>query len=164
MKRLSLALIMTLALSASAAIGQTLELLGGDDAPFPQSTRNAGPREVLSALDRAGRSLVAWRYISLDEDVIALLGPEDRGHREIFTLDAGREYLFQAACDRACADVDLEIADASGAVVASDASEAVWPAVTYRPAASGRFVVRVWLKHCAQELCYAGVRSYGRVE
>ncbi len=164
MKRLGLALVMTLALSASAAMGQTLELLGGDDAPFPQFTRNAGPREVLSALDRAGRALVAWRYVSLDEDVIALLGQDDHGHRETFSLAAGREYLFQAACDRSCVDVDLEIVDASGAVVANDASEAEWPVVIYRPAVPGRFTVRVWLKRCVQDYCYAGFRGYGRVD
>ncbi|HCK84382.1 MAG TPA: hypothetical protein DHW63_07675 [Hyphomonadaceae bacterium] len=161
-------LLLSMALLTSAvAHAQTADLLGGNDGPQDKPIAGyyefAGPRQVTDELDTAGRSLVAWRYVTLDSDVISLMAAGEAGHRETYRLDGGREYLFQAACDRMCDDIDLEVSDEGKVVLARDSSEAAWPAVSFTPPASGRYTVRVWLTRCAADYCYAGFRGYGRV-
>lgn len=162
-------LLLTMAMLAVGAVAhaQTVDLLGGDDGqqgkPVAGYYQIAGPRQVTDELDNAGRSLVAWRYVTLDHDVISLMAAGEAGHRETYRLDGGREYVFQAACDRMCDDIDLEVIDENKTVLARDASEAAWPAVSFTPPVSGRYTVRVWLTRCAADYCYAGFRGYGRV-
>ncbi len=161
-------LLFTMAMLAGAAAhAQTVDLLGGDDGspdkPIAGFYESAGLSQVSDELDTAGRSLVAWRYVTLDHDVISLMAAGEAGHRETYRLDGGREYLFQAACDRMCDDIDLEVIDENKVVLARDSSEAAWPAVSFTPRASGRYTVRVWLTRCAADYCYAGFRGYGRV-
>ncbi len=159
-----------LAVLGGAASAQRLELLGGDDtlgspAMAGRSVVQSGvARGVVAELDRAGRSLVAWRYVSLADDMISTMVADEVGRRETYRLDGGREYVFQAACDRMCTDLDMELVDQHGAVLASDTSDAQWPVVTFTPAATGRYTLRVWVKSCFEEYCYVGVRGYGRTE
>lgn len=139
------------------------ELLGGDDKPIEGYFESGGLRQVSAELDAARNSLVAWRYVTLEHDVISLMAAGEAGHRETYRLDGGREYLFQAACDRMCDDIDLEVMDENKVVVGRDMSDAARPAVSITPPATGRYTVRVWLRRCAADYCYAGFRGYGRV-
>jgi hypothetical protein len=161
MRRWVLALLCAVASNATA---QTDELLGAGDASFSGRSLFEGPGHVAAELDRAGRSLAPWRYVPIDHDVIALLGAGEGGRRETYRLDAGREYMIQAACDRMCGDIDIELIGPNGALVAADASDAIWPAITFTPPATGGYVVRLRVKRCAVDYCYAGVRVYGRAE
>lgn len=159
-----------LAVLGGAASAQRLELLGGDDAPGMTGmagrpvVQSGVARGVVAELDRAGHSLVAWRYVSLADDMISTMVADEIGRRETYRLDGGREYVFQAACDRMCTDLDMELSDEHGAVLASDTSDARWPVVTFTPPATGRYTLRVWVKSCFDEYCYVGVRGYGRTE
>lgn len=121
----------------------------------------AETRVVALELDRAGRAFGAWSYVPLGEDVISLSAVDTVGHREIYRLQAGREYLFQGACDRACADVDLEILDAEGFSLVSSRNEVGWPVLAFSPARTGFYTIRIWPTRCGAEACYVGIRAYG---
>ena len=61
------------------------------------------------------------------------------------TLTAGKEYRIVAAGDMDAKDVDVEIRDESGRVVASDTLAYPEAIVNFRPGSTGRYTVRLRL-------------------
>lgn len=163
MRTLILTIIGVAMLAAAPVCAQELELLGADDASAAGPNRRseaAGARAVYGELDRAASAFAAWRLAPWGDDVISLLGAGEHGHRETYVLEAGREYVFQAACDSNCDDVDIEVLDADGRSARRDTSQTIWPSVAVKPEQSARYTVRVWLTRCAVDYCYVGVRAY----
>lgn len=66
---------------------------------------------------------------------------------DLFTmnLQAGKEYRFLAAGDADARDVDLQIVDANGNVVAADVATNPEAVVNFTPQNNGRYLVRVRL-------------------
>jgi hypothetical protein len=60
-------------------------------------------------------------------------------------LDPARSYVFLAAGDGDATDVDIQIVNSSGAVVAQDATANVEATVEYRPNVGGRYTIRMRL-------------------
>lgn len=60
-------------------------------------------------------------------------------------LQAGKQYRFIAVGDMDAKDVDLQVLDGNGKVVASDTTTAPESVVTYTPNTSGRHVVQLRL-------------------
>lgn len=175
MHRIILAILGAFALFVQApapALAQETELLGGEDAVSPDargevvevaSARRgmpSGPRIISRELDRASEAFQAWRLQPWGDDVISLLGAGEHGHREPYVLEAGRQYVFQVACDSNCDDVDIEVLDAQGRPAQRDTSQTIWPAVSIEPQQGARYTVRVWLTRCAVDYCYVGLRAY----
>lgn len=175
MHRIILAIVTAFSLYVQAgalAPAQETELLGGEDAALPDargevvevaSSRRgmpSGPRIISRELDRASDAFQAWRLQPWGDDVISLLGAGEDGHRESYVLEAGREYIFQVACDSNCDDVDIEVLDAQGRPAQRDTSQTIWPSVSIEPQQNARYTVRVWLTRCAVDYCYVGLRAY----
>lgn len=168
MHKLILAIVAAFVLGAPSSSAQETELLGGGDTPDAAVTAVAAPRQTMSSgariisreLNRASAAFGAWRLAPWGDDVISLLGAGEQGHRESYVLEAGREYVFQVACDSNCDDVDIEVLDAQGRPSRRDTSETIWPSVNVRPHRSERYTVRVWLTRCAVDYCYVGLRAY----
>ncbi|MFZ4121089.1 MAG: hypothetical protein ACOYKM_05430 [Caulobacterales bacterium] len=74
-------------------------------------------------------------------------------------LNAGANYRFVGQCDMECGNIDIELFDPSGAVVASDVLPDDVPVVSYRPATAGTYTVATYLRTCTQEPCVVGVRA-----
>jgi len=77
-------------------------------------------------------------------------------------LTAGKNYRFLAAGDADAKDVDLEVLDPNGKVVASDTDTDPNAIVNYRPKAGGRYTVRIRLYAAANNVpcvCLAVVMS-----
>ncbi len=157
--------------AGAPAPAQETELLGGEDAALPDvpgvvevaSSRRgmpSGPRIISRELDRASSAFQAWRLQPWGDDVISLLGAGEHGHRESYVLEAGRQYVFQVACDSNCDDVDIEVLDALGRSAQRDTSQTIWPSVSIEPQQSERYTVRVWLTRCAVDYCYVGLSAY----
>ncbi|MGE0595825.1 MAG: hypothetical protein AB7P07_05645, partial [Hyphomonadaceae bacterium] len=70
---------------------------------------------VRAELADAGAAHQAAGYTPFGQEAITAVTLDSQGHAERFTLEAGRSYLFQGACDQDCTDVDMEIRDSSGA-------------------------------------------------
>ncbi|MEF2279055.1 hypothetical protein V3W47_12165 [Deinococcus sp. YIM 134068] len=92
------------------------------------------------------------------------------GYREIFEPDVyrmddgdteteevgltGGEYRFKAICDDDCDDIDLEVLDSDGNVIASDYGLDSLPIVSFR-ATRGDYTVRLSMESCDWEPCQA---------
>lgn len=117
---------------------------------------------VRAELDGAGAAHLGAGYQLFGDEAIEPIALSGDGYRQPVHLEAGKSYIFQGACDQDCADVDLELLDAGGAVVAQDVETDDRPHVEIRPARAGDYSVRVWLAQCNVEPCYVGLRSYSR--
>lgn len=60
-------------------------------------------------------------------------------------LNAGKDYRFLASGDADAKDVDLQVVDAKGAPVKTDADEAADARIDFRPTVSGLYTVRIRL-------------------
>jgi hypothetical protein len=117
---------------------------------------------VHGALEDFGARARGDGYAPFGEDIIATLGVNAQGHREVVRLEAGRSYLFQGACDQDCLDLNLEVLDPLGESVARDDAPGNRPSVSLEPRHSGDYTIRAWLGGCSAEPCWVGVRAFAR--
>jgi hypothetical protein len=61
----------------------------------------------------------------------------------------GYSYVFMAACDYRCRNLDLDLRDYLGRVVAEDTKLDSTPAVEFTPTAVGNYVIRPIMTHCS---------------
>lgn len=73
-------------------------------------------------------------------------------------LARGAQYQIVGVCDTDCKDVDMEVFDSRGNSVGSDTLADDYPRVSFTPAASGTYSVKIWLHQCTTEPCYAAAR------
>ena len=91
------------------------------------------------------------------EDEISDLMP-GTDHRWQVNLVGGTNYRIIGACDNDCSNLDLELIDSRGGVVASDMAPDDFPVVNFTPQANGSYIVRVLLQTCTVAPCYVGAR------
>lgn len=113
---------------------------------------------VVSYLDEAvrrnGNGMTAAMGFA---DEIADLQP-GTDHRWQVNLDGGVDYRILGGCDNECSNLDIELIDSRGGVVASDLAPNDFPVVNFTPASSGSFIVRIMMQACSVAPCYAGAR------
>jgi hypothetical protein len=90
-------------------------------------------------------------------DEIAPMEPRT-DHRWRFDLVAGTQYVIIGACDGDCTNVDIELIDSHGGVVASDMLPDDYPVVNYTPSENGTFYARALMEVCTVAPCFAGMR------
>lgn len=90
-------------------------------------------------------------------DQVAALQP---GHDDRWqvNLAGGTAYRILGACDNECSNLDIELIDSHGGVVASDVLPDDFPVVNFTPAANGTYYVRTMLQTCTVAPCYVGAR------
>jgi predicted small lipoprotein YifL len=159
-----------------AACGQQNPLGGGIDPNDPNAPSKQTPqatsqqaqltqeqRDQLESLvrgyvDTAQQQMAAgWRPAAGTSDIVDAMQP-GADHREQVQLRGGTAYRIVGACDNECSNVDIELLDGRGAVVASDMLPDDIPLVNYTPAADGRYTVRMLMQTCTVAPCYAGAR------
>jgi hypothetical protein len=129
---------------------------------------------------RAADSLPAALPVALRNDLVRMAGDlARRGYRPdgglqqgalgarttgslTLTLEAGVRYAILAACDESCSDVDLRVADPSGAVLAEDTGLNDTPVVEFTAPAAGAYKVDVVMFACQAERCAWGARVFRR--
>ena len=79
-------------------------------------------------------------------------------HRYRVDLSGGGHYTIVGSCDNECTNLDMELIDDNGSVVANDMAEDNYPVVTFAPPANGRYTVRILMQACTAAPCYAGAR------
>jgi hypothetical protein len=72
------------------------------------------------------------------------------------TLNKGVSYGLLAACDQSCGDIDLELYDENGRLVASDLKSDGYPFVGVTPRWSGEFTLKVTMVTCRDQPCLYG--------
>jgi TIR domain len=78
------------------------------------------------------------------------------------TMMPGIEYRILGVCDRDCADLDLVLYDAAGAVVSQDSSTDSQPVVSAAPGYAGSFMLQVQMYNCTVAPCAYALALYGR--
>ena len=79
-------------------------------------------------------------------------------HDFAVALASGVNYKIVGGCDNECNNVDLELRNAAGQVVASDVAPDDHPVISFTPSAAGQYSIRVLLKTCTIAPCYVGAR------
>lgn len=176
-------MIRHLMFAAAAAMALAACNPGGSGPPLPKgdpnalnapSQQNSAPpngQAMLSAEERAQLEQLVRSY--LDEavrrngqgfgpsagfsDEITSLQP-GTDHRWQVNLVGGANYRVLGGCDNECQNLDIELIDSTGAVVASDMGPDDFPVVNFRPSANGSYIVRIMMQTCTVAPCYAGAR------
>ena len=156
--RISRAQAMDALSSQSNVAGYRAALLGADEMGrfYPMLMTAAGtipPAKVLVlGVGVAGLQALA---------TAKRLGARTTGSLTL-TLEVGVRYAILAACDESCSDVDLRVADPSGAVLAEDTGLNDTPVVEFTAPAAGAYKVDVVMFACQAERCAWGARVFRR--
>jgi hypothetical protein len=119
-------------------------------------------REVLGniadQLNQIGANFASgWAAPQGFSDETAALQP-GTAHVWRFDLTANTQYSIIGACDVDCSNVDIELIDSRGGVVASDMLGNDYPVVNYTPTENGTYYARLLMQACTRAPCYAGMR------
>jgi predicted small lipoprotein YifL len=175
MVRTLLAAALVMALAACGQNAPAAPEPGADVTPLNAPTQqSAAPPEGqarLSDAERAQLHDIVRQYLdsaqqqagqgytqsaNIADEVTGLQPGSD--HRWQLNLEGGATYRFVGGCDNECSDLDIELIDQRGAVVASDLGPSDFPVVSFTPASGGQFTVRLMMQACTIAPCFAGVR------
>lgn len=144
---------------------------GALNAPSEQNAASAEGQALLSAEQRQQLEDLVRGYLdnaqtNLGQGLSPAQGFSDevtslqpgRDHRWQVNLQAGRNYRIIGGCDNECSNLDIELIDSRGAVVASDMLPDDFPVVNFTPAQNGQYIVRIMMQACSVAPCYAGAR------
>lgn len=116
-----------------------------DDSYYVMQVRN----RLMNLAERMG-------YVSVAEPYVSLLGRETYDSAT-YNLEAGTSYMIMATCDEDCEDLDLELYDADGNLLAYDSAVDPTPMVSFTPDYSGPYTVDVIMYACSTPACYQAV-------
>lgn len=114
-------------------------------------------------LDEASNQMRRDNYVRVAEvaDHHVQMG---QGRNADWTVDlkAGQSYRIVGVCNIGCENVDMELRDASGAVVTSDVLADDVPIVEIAPTADAAYSARLIMKACETSPCLASARLFRR--
>lgn len=113
---------------------------------------------VRGYLDRAQQQFAEGLQpaAGMNDEVTNLQPATDHRYQVNFT--SGLSYRIIGACDQECSNLDIELLDNTGSVVASDMLPDDFPVVNFTAPANGRYTVRILMQACTLAPCYAGAR------
>ena len=176
---------MVIAAAAVLALAACGQMPSGGGAPMPKqqtpenalnapTTLNGGSAAQQAAItpeqDQQLRGLIANLLNNYQQNLAQGMIVPTGFSDEITSMQPGHDYRWQVnlqgatqyrilgACDNECTNVDIELIDGSGAVVASDKAPDDKPVVNFTPASPGQYIVRVILQTCTVGPCYVGAR------
>lgn len=121
------------------------------------------PAEAAAAQDSVGRQLseAVGRLAKSGyrETHGRTRGTLRQGQETSYTLDftQGRTYAVVGVCDNDCSDLDLQLHDDNGNLVAQDTETDDTPVVSVSPRWTGRFRVTVKMHACSVSPCDFGL-------
>lgn len=128
---------------------------------------------LIASVVSAGGSSLADAYnrrasLQRDADFVQMFSPARGDLRNqasttwYVTLQAGTEYKIFGACDEDCADLDLELRDESGRLLAEDSEDDDYPIVSVRPRFTQEYAFKVTMADCWRAPCGYMVGVFGR--
>ena len=154
-------------LDTAAAITQSAHIERGDAQAPARAQQQAN---ITPELDQGLRHLISTYLDNYQRNLAQGMGSAVGFTDEIISLEPGHDYRWQVnlrgggvyriigACDNECSNVDIELIDSNGVVVASDTAPDDEPVVTFTPASNSHYIIRVILQTCTVGPCYVGVR------
>ncbi len=140
---------------------------GAEVAPATATLSPAEEQEARSItvqlLNRVGEELARDNYQAVPgmADHDAPLAQGGTGDWTV-NLRGGQAYRLVGVCHFGCTNLDMELRDASGAVVASDVLEDDVPVVEFTPSADGTYTARLIMVVCEKPACLASARAFQR--
>jgi len=134
--------------------------------PAPTAAAAADPDQAFRA--QVGEQLVAVsQRVGLNGYTLThdpYLGQLEDNTQAQITLDlrGGITYGIVGVCDNDCGDIDLELYDENGNLIASDTETDAIPVVEVTPQWDGPFVINVIMPNCAAPYCYYGLGTFGQ--
>ena len=119
-------------------------------------------RESVNNLIQNSAALL--RIIGYESFDLSNSGRTVEGSSEEFqwTLSGDYMYQFVGACDENCTDVDLQVRDATGTLVAQDLMVDDVPIVNLHPTERTDFTIRMTMVNCSESPCEWSVEAYRR--
>jgi hypothetical protein len=124
-------------------------------------TRSGSRGQALLVIDGLAPEFVSQGYSeAFNTQVVKLNDGQNTSYS--LPLKAGTEYVLAAGGDKDAADIDLELKDPSGKVVARDAKLNATPRVSTTPSADGDYTLQLKMGRCGVPPCWAAVTGFGR--
>ena len=117
-------------------------------------------QQVRRQLDEVRDRMNARGFARTHDPFVGSLN-DGQAERLTVQLDAGTEYLIIGACDNDCSDLDLELYNRTGGMIAQDIQADDIPVLRVEPSRSGSYQVRAIMAECSREPCRYGVGVYG---
>ncbi|MEA5477806.1 hypothetical protein VB774_09255 [Pseudanabaena galeata UHCC 0370] len=117
--------------------------------------------QVRTQLIQASIAIGLVNYRMTHNPFIGDLGR--RGQDDItLNLKRGTNYAIIGVCDNDCRDIDLQLYDDNGNLVASDTKDDDTPVVRITPRWNAQFTIRVIMSSCSNAPCRYGIGFFGK--
>jgi hypothetical protein len=106
--------------------------------------------------------LMALEDYEITHDVVYNYLDEYESDTYDLNLSRGYSYKIVAVCDGDCGDIDLNLYDENGNVIAKDTGNDDYPIVEVSPRWTGAFKLKIKMYDCDLEPCKVGVVVFGQ--
>jgi len=139
--------------------GVGLALGSGVIAPSPAQA-DVWEDQVRAQLLFAGTAAISMGFELTHDPVLGSL-PHNTREDITLTLRSGMNYVILGVCDSDCLDLDLELYDSKGRLVAQDTDPDDVPTLTATPTSTGQYRIRVMMPRCSDSPCRYGIGVFG---
>ncbi|MDX2256990.1 MAG: hypothetical protein NW214_15865 [Pseudanabaenaceae cyanobacterium bins.39] len=154
---LTVAALISIPLSADSVKAQMLE----NENRVLIAQNDKWTNQVRSQLVRASVAIGLVNYQMTHNPFIGDLG--NRGKDDVtLNLRRGTSYAIVGVCDNDCRDIDLELYDDNGNLVASDTQNDDTPVIRITPRWNAEFTIRVVMASCSNSPCRYGIGTFGQ--
>lgn len=136
----------------------TLPLHGTVQAQSNTMTLEA-KKAVQALLKQSTDHYLKLGYTPISDDMVDMnaLDGEKSDAELVYALAGGHEYLIHGVCDGDCDDLDINVYDDKGKLLASDTDDDDSPAVILKVGEAADFTVEVVMAACNNGPCYYAV-------
>lgn len=146
--------------TAAASAGATESTGSAADSAYDLDDLQPWERVVVEQLIAVGDQLQNEGFLAADANHFAAIAADST---DIVSLSLpAADYRAVVVCDNDCSDVDLQVANRDGTVLASDILEDDIPVVEFTAATPASFQFRVRMVACSTNDCFYGLQVYRR--
>jgi hypothetical protein len=122
----------------------------------------------VSAQDEVKEQLITIAYLmalegyDITHDVAYAYLDEYESDTYDLNLNRGYAYKIIAVCDGDCGDIDLNLYDENGNIIAKDTGNDDYPIVEVSPRWTGAFELKIKMYDCDYEPCKVGIVVFGQ--
>ncbi|MGM9319937.1 hypothetical protein [Deinococcus aquaticus] len=119
----------------------------------------AARKAVQAQLNQSTTFYLGKGYKTISSDMLDVnaLDEGDSDAELVYTLTGGREYLIYGVCDDDCGDLDINVYDAKGKLIASDEEDDDVPALTLKVTKTADYTIEVVMATCDNDPCFYAI-------
>lgn len=146
-------------LSAALVLVLSCPSIGSAAAQGSNTLTLEAKKTVLALLQKSTVHYATLGYVPVDEDLVDMNALEE-GESDaelVYSLKGRATYVIHGVCDGDCDDLDINVYDEKGKLLASDTDEDDTPALELKAASDTDFTVEVVMASCTNGPCFYGV-------